>query len=139
MRRGSRRAVLVALVLPGALSLLTAGTLLFLIPQAPEAIVMQWSGGAPSRHAPPSELFFLPVIALAVSIFLWAITPTDKARSARLGLTTGNGVNGVLNASAVTLLAGQLEGAATGALPVGALALALVVGVVVAFTTFLWT
>lgn len=71
---------------------------------------MQWSGSAPSRYAPPSELFFLPVIALAVSIFLWTITPTDKARNARLGLTIGNGVNGVLNASAVTLLAGQLGG-----------------------------
>lgn len=139
MRRESYRAKLIALVYPGALSLLTVVTILLLMPLASDGIVMQWSGDTPSRHAPTAELLFAPVIALAFSILIWALAPAAKARDARLGVTIGNGVNAGLNVCAVTLLVGQLVGPTTGALPIIALVILLLTGTIAAVTTYLLT
>lgn len=139
MRRGSRRAILVALVLPGVLTLVTLAVLLWLIPQAPAAIVMQWSGDGASRFAPPAELLFLPVIAMAASVLIWAVAPTGKPRDTRIGLIVGNGVNVALNSSAIALLASQRSGAATEALPTAALALSLIPVALVVLITFFAT
>lgn len=138
MRRSSRRATLLALVLPGVLSLIAALTVaILLMSGSPISIVMQWSGDEPSRYASPAELLLLPVIAMALNVLIWLLAPTGSARDAQLGIAVGNGVNAVLNASAITLLVGQLDAPATGALPIGALALSFLAGILVAIATYL--
>ena|SRR5690625_1610676 len=100
---------------------------------------MQWSGGGASRYAPPTELLFIPAIAMAVSVLIWAVAPTRKARDARFGLTIGNGVAAILNTSAVVLLVSQMSVPATQSLPVAALVVSVLVGAIVALITFFAT
>ena len=139
MRRGSRRAIFVGLVFPGILSFLALATILSLLTRAPELIVMQWSGGGASRYAPPAELPFLPAIAMAVSVLIWAVAPAGKIRDARFGLSIGNGVAAILNTSAVALLVSQLSVPATQSLPVAALVVSVLAGAIVALITFFAT
>lgn len=139
MRRRSRRVILVALVLPGVLTLLTLAVMLWLLPQAPDSIVMQWSGDGASRSAPPSELLLMPVIAMATSVLIWVVGPMGTPRDARGALVTGGCVNTFMNSVAIAVLVGQLSGEADASLPVIAIGVSLppagVVGLFIFFAT----
>ncbi|MBL3683137.1 hypothetical protein [Leucobacter aridicollis] len=127
------------IVFPSVLSLLTAGTVVWLMPLAPEGVVMQWWDGRPSRYASPAELLVMPACALLVIILGQVAARAWNRREARLGLAIVNGVNATLNVFAVSLLVGQLEGSASKIVPVIAIGISFLAGVLVAVGTFLST
>ncbi|NLA09436.1 MAG: DUF1648 domain-containing protein [Microbacteriaceae bacterium] len=135
MQQKSRRTILTALVFPAALSVATLIATLALIPQAPSEIVMQWSGGEPSRYGHPAELLFVPVIAVAISAIMWAALGSAPPNGQRFAVILGNALNAGLNATALIMLLTQLA-PNPGAGLSGTL-LALIPAVVVGLITFL--
>ena len=108
MQQKSRRTILTALVFPAALSVATLIATLALIPQAPSEIVMQWSGGEPSRYGHPAELLFVPVIAVGISAIMWAGLASAPPNAQRSAVILGNALNAGLNATALIMLFTQL-------------------------------
>lgn len=108
MQQKSRRTILTALVFPAALSVATLIAALAIIPQAPSEIVMQWSGGEPSRYGHPAELLFVPVIAVGISAIMWAGIASAPPNGQRFAVILGNTLNAGLNATALIMLLTQL-------------------------------